>query len=141
MGSDRVLGLILLAVALTAGGLSVTIPAGLGTATLSPAFFPQVLAGLLGVAGVWLIVAGRSRVTWGEVLDRRVLLVGAALLAYYLSFAYVDFRVGTFLFMAAAMAALGARRPAELLAVPLATALGVFAVFRYGFGTLLPTWF
>ena len=72
--------------------------------------------------------------------ERRRVLVAMAIAIYFLSFRIVDFRVGTFVFTAVAMVLMGARRPLEIVVVALAVSLGMYALFRYGFTVLLPTW-
>ncbi|MDX1374200.1 MAG: tripartite tricarboxylate transporter TctB family protein [Burkholderiales bacterium] len=141
--ADGVLGLAALAAGVLLAVLSADIPINLGVQTLSARFFPQLLAVVLVVAGLVLIVApGPQRA--GEavraLLQRRRLLFAVALAAYFFTFRYVDFRVGTFVFMFAAMWLFGARRSVELVVIPLAVSAGTFVLFRYGFTVLLPTW-
>ena len=48
--------------------------------------------------------------------------------------------LGIAVFVLVTMLFLGARRPLELLIWPLGVSLGTYALFRYGFGTMLPVW-
>lgn len=141
--ADGVLGLAALAAGLLLAVLSADIPVNLGVQTLSARFFPRLLALALAIAGLALIAApgpqGAAEAA-RALLQRRRLLFGVALAAYFFTFRYVDFRVGTFVFMLASMWLFGARRWLELVIVPLVVSAGAFALFRYGFIVLLPTW-
>lgn len=141
--ADGVLGLAALAAGLLLAALSADIPVNLGMQTLSARFFPRLLAGVLSLAGLVLLIAPGPRaaaLAARALLERRRFLFAAALAAYFLTFRYVDFRVGTFVFMAATMWLFGSRRWLELILVPLAVSAGAFVLFRYGFTVLLPTW-
>jgi len=95
-----------------------------------------VLGGLLalrpGDLGTVDALAGLMR--------RRGLLIAALFLLYCLTFRYVDFRLGTWAFTILALWFLGSRKPLELILIPVAVSAAVYAVFRYGFTVLLPTW-
>lgn len=141
--ADGVLGLAAIAAGLLLGVLSADIPVNLGVQTLSARFFPRLLAVVLVLAGLAQLLAPgprAARETVRALRERRRLLFAAAVAAYFLSFRYVDFRVGTFVFMAAAMWLFGSRRWLELILVPLAVSAATFVLFRYGFTVLLPTW-
>lgn len=75
-----------------------------------------------------------------QLLDRRALSFGALFLVYTLTFRYIDFRVGTWLFVLASLWILGSRRPLELVLVPVAVSGLVYLQFRHGFTVMLPTW-
>ena len=105
----------------------------------SPACWParwSLLGGLLalrpGELGTADALSGLMR--------RRGLLIAALFLLYCLTFRYVDFRLGTWAFTILALWILGSRRPLELALIPVAVSAAVYAVFRYGFTVLLPTW-
>lgn len=141
--ADGLLGLAVFAAGVVLAVLSTGIPVNLGVQTLSARFFPQLLALLLLVSGLALVIAPGPRPASAAarlLLERRRLLLAAAVAAYFLAFRYVDFRVGTFVFMAVSMWLLGSRRWIELIGVPLAVSAGAFVLFRYGFTVLLPTW-
>jgi putative tricarboxylic transport membrane protein len=141
--ADGVLGLAALGAALLLAVLSADIPVNLGVQTLSARFFPRLLALVLAGSGLVLLLAPGPRAAAAvarELLVHRRLLFGAAVAIYFLTFRYVDFRLGTFVFMAAAMWLFGGRRWLELIIVPLAVSGGAFVLFRYGFTVLLPTW-
>ena len=141
--ADGVLGLAALAAGIALALLSADIPVNLGVQTLSARFFPRLLALVLALAGLLQLAAPGPRAAahaLRALLQRRRLLFAAAVAAYFLSFRYVDFRFGTFVFMAAAMWLFGSRRWLELILVPLAVSAAAFVLFRYGFTVLLPTW-
>lgn len=141
--ADGVLGLATLAAALLLAALSADIPINLGVQTLSARFFPRLLALVLAGSGLVLLLAPGPRPAAAvarELLVHRRLLFAAAVAVYFLAFRYVDFRLGTFVFMVTAMWLFGARRWLELILVPLAVSAGAFVLFRYGFTVLLPTW-
>lgn len=141
--ADGVLGLAAIAAGVLLAVLSAHVPVNLGVQTLSARFFPRLLAAVLALAGMVLLAAPGPRTAADAaraLLQRRRLLFAAAVAAYFLSFRYVDFRAGTFAFMAGAMWLFGSRRWVELILVPLAVSAGAFVLFRYGFTVLLPTW-
>lgn len=141
--ADGVLGLAAIAAGILLAVLSADIPVNLGVQTLSARFFPRLLALVLAASGLALLLAPGPRAAVEvarELLVHRRLLFAAAVAIYFLAFRHVDFRVGTFVFMAAAMWLFGARRWIELIIVPLAVSGGTFVLFRYGFTVLLPTW-
>ena len=115
---------------------------GPGLIGLSPRTMPIGLS--LIVIAVGFVVAvrggGPSLSEIGRRLSLRVAAFAGLLAVYFLTFPSVDFRVGAWAFMLAAMALLGARRPLELALVPPAVALCIYAVFRLGFGVFLPVW-
>ena len=68
------------------------------------------------------------------------MLIAALFLLYCLTFRYVDFRLGTWAFTLVSLWILGSRKPVELVLIPVAVSATVYAVFRYAFTVLLPTW-
>ena len=141
--TDGVLGLLAIAAGVLLAVASTGIPVNLGVQTLSARFFPQILALVLAASGLMLLVApgpGDAKHAVRSLLEQRRLLFALAMAIYFLSFRYIDFRFGTFVFMAATMWLFGSRKWVELIAVPLAVSLGAFVLFRYGFIVLLPTW-
>ena len=143
MRADRAIGL-----AVAAGGLGLGwAAAGVETlaqpTTLSARFFPMVLAAVLLLSGLGIAARPGERglvEALAPIFSLRVLTFGGALLLYALTFRYVDFRLGTALFMGVALWSLGSRKPLELIGLPIVVALGVWAVFRFGFTVLLPVW-
>lgn len=140
--ADRIAGIVVClfgaAVAVAASHIDV-LPAN----TLSARFFPYLVAACLLLGGVMLALrpgsAPLSEVMI-QLLDRRALSFGALFLVYTLTFRYIDFRVGTWLFVLASLWILGSRRPLELVLVPVAVSGLVYLQFRHGFTVMLPTW-
>lgn len=141
--SNRLLGLVALfmGAAVFAAGFGIDVPPG--SEALSPRFFPQLLALVLAGLGVGLFVQGGGEAlgsVWGRLISPRSagLLVLVAL--YTLTFGLVDFRLATFVFVGCGMWVMGSRNKVELAVTPLAVAVLVYALFRYGFMVLLPVW-
>lgn len=144
MRADRFAGpLVLLAgvaLCLGAAGLDVLPDA----TTLSARAFPYGLAVLLMLGGGFLTLRpgeGSLSGVLGRLADPRTAAFAGLFLLYALTFRFVDFRVGTWAFMLAAMWVLGARSLAELVLLPLGVAGAVYVLFRHGFTVLLPVWF
>jgi len=141
--ADRAAGLFVALAGLALAALSASIDVLAGQPTLSARFFPALLSGVMIAGGLALALRpGETRLA--AVLDaltaRRGLAFAALFLVYALTFRHLDFRLGTWLFLLAAMWLLGARSRLELALVPAATALGTWVLFRHGFTVLLPTW-
>jgi putative tricarboxylic transport membrane protein len=141
--ADRIAGIATLAAGLILAFASLRIEIGPTQPSLSARFFPLLLSAALAVlGGVLTVRAGEQDI--GAVLRRmlahRTVLLAALLLAYFLGFRYIDFRLGAWLFMLLAMVAMGSRRRLELIVVPIVVSLGIYTVFRYGFAVLLPVW-
>ncbi|MCP5373478.1 MAG: tripartite tricarboxylate transporter TctB family protein [Hyphomicrobiales bacterium] len=144
MKADRLAGIATAAAGLALAAATARVDILDSQPTLSARFFPYLLAAVLLAGGLALALrpgAAALGAVVGRLLDRRGLAFAALFLAYALTFRIMDFRLGTFAFMAAAMWVLGSRRPLELLVLPAATAAGVYVLFRYGFTVLLPVWF
>ena len=109
---------------------------------LSAQFFPLFIGAGLVLAGLAIFANGlfAARRPLPFIADRRVAIITGLFLAYFLSFAYVDFRVAAWAMMLLCMLTLGARRVWTLLLVPIATSAAIYLVFRYGFTILVPTW-
>jgi putative tricarboxylic transport membrane protein len=110
---------------------------------LTARFFPTLLAAGLVLSGM-VIFLKPGILTTGTaiagIVNRRAMLTALLFLAYCLGFPYMDFRLGAFAFTLAAMLVLGARRPLELVLVPVLVSGAVYSIFRFGFSVLLPTW-
>lgn len=141
--SDRVVGVFAVLSGLLMFAMSYAIKFNPNQLTLSARFFPFLLSGAMLCLGLGLCLRP------GPLLLRKVLPTLASLqgsqvailvLLYFLSFRYLDFRVGAFLFMLLVMLALGARRPWEMVLVPTLVSGGIYVIFRYGFSVLLPVW-
>ncbi|MDE0057440.1 MAG: tripartite tricarboxylate transporter TctB family protein [Defluviicoccus sp.] len=143
MRADRVIGLAVAASGVALGWAASGVETLAQQTTLSARFFPMLLAAVLLLSGLGIAARPGERgliEVLAPICSVRVLTFGGAFLLYALSFRYVDFRLGTALFMGAALWSLGSRRPVELIGLPIAIALGVWAVFRHGFTVLLPVW-
>ncbi len=141
--ADRIVGLAVVALGLVLALLVAGIEINERQSTLSARFFPGLLAGALVLLGGLLALRpgelGTADALSG-LMRRRGLLIAALFLLYCLTFRYVDFRLGTWAFTILALWILDSRRPLELALIPVAVSAAVYAVFRYGFTVLLPTW-
>ncbi len=141
--ADRIVGLAVVALGLALALLVAGIEINERQSTLSARFFPGLLAGALVLLGGLLALRpgdlGTSEALAG-IMRRRGLLIAALFLLYCLTFRYVDFRLGTWAFTILSLWILGSRKPLELALIPVAVSAAVYAVFRYGFTVLLPTW-
>ena len=141
--ADRIVGLTVVALGLGLAALVAGIEINERQSTLSARFFPGLLAGALVLLGGLLALRpgglGTAEVLAG-LMRRRGLLMAALFLLYCLTFRYVDFRFGAWAFTILSLWLLGSRRPLELVLIPVAVSATVYAVFRYGFTVLLPTW-
>ena len=143
MKADRFIGIVVVVagftVALAAAGIDV-LPS---QPTLSARFFPYLLAGALIVAGAaiaWHPGDKALSEAMGALFASRGVLIAILFAVYATTFRYVDFRLGTWVFMLLAMIVLGSRRPSELVVLPIAVSGLVYTTFRYGFTVLLPVW-
>ena len=141
--ADRVVGLAVAAFGLVLAALVADIEINERQSTLSARFFPGLIAGALVLLGGLLALkpGGLTAADAVSALIRRQgVLIAALFLFYCLTFRYVDFRLGTWAFTILALWILGSRKPLELVLIPVAVSATVYAVFRYGFTVLLPTW-
>ena len=144
VSSDRALGLVVLCIAggVFAAGFGIDIPPG-SEDSLSPRFFPQLLAIVLGGLGLALLAKGGGlslHSVWAKLGSSRSLALLGLTALYTLTFGVMDFRLGTLLFVGGGMWIMGARGRLELTLVPAAVACLVYLLFRYGFLVLLPVW-
>ncbi len=142
--TNRLLGLITLClgVALFMATFGIEEPPGTEE-SLSPRFFPQLLSIVLTILGAALSLqsGGESlQSAWKTLSSGRSVALVLLVALYTLGFGYMDFRLGTWLFVFAGMWVMGSRNKLELLIAPFAVSLLVYALFRYGFMILLPVW-
>lgn len=142
--SNRLLGLLALGIgiAVFTAGFGIDVPPGTED-SLSPRFFPQTLALALSGLGIALMLQGGGdalEIVWGKLRSLRSACLLGLVALYTLSFGFMDFRLGTLLFMGCGMWAMGERKKWQLAVTPVAVSLLVYALFRYGFLVLLPTW-
>lgn len=145
--SNRLLGLI----TACSGGLifllCLNIESIPDTRTLSPNFFPELLAIVLVLLGVSLLVRGGGKPLAGpngvasRIFQARNAFLVLFTLLYTCLFGYGDYRVNTPLYIAASMWALGVRKPLYFVLVPALTTALMYGLFRHGFTVLLPTLF
>ena len=141
--ADRIVGLAVVALGLVLALLVAGIEINERQSTLSARFFPGLIAGALVLLGGLLALKPGPLDTAEAVsglLRRRGVLIAGLFLLYCLAFRHVDFRLGTWAFTILALWILGSRKPLELALIPVAVSAAVYAVFRYGFTVLLPTW-
>lgn len=139
---DIVSGGVLAVLAVVLWVVSQGIEVNLGQTTFTARFFPQLMALILGGCGIGIAAKGlfAARQSLPEVFSWRVCGLGVLLLVYFLGFEHIDFRVGSWAVMLSCMYLLGARRPLELVIIPICLSVAVYAVFRYAFVIILPTW-
>jgi putative tricarboxylic transport membrane protein len=141
--SDRFLGLLIIVFGLLLGAFSYAIDFNPNQLTLSARFFPLMLAGLLVCLGLMMCLKPSPltlRASLNKILNPKGLSVGLLLLIYFTTFRYLDFRLGSWLFMLLTMWLLGARKFWELALIPVLVSLFIYMVFRHGFVVLLPVW-
>ena len=141
--ADRIVGLAVAAFGLVLAALVADIEINERQSTLSARFFPGLIAGALVLLGGLLALKPGGLTTADAVsalIRRRGVLIAALFLLYCLTFRYVDFRLGTWAFTLVSLWILGSRKPVDLVLIPVAVSATVYAVFRYGFTVLLPTW-
>jgi len=141
--ADRIVGLAVVALGLVLALLVAGIEINERQSTLSARFFPGLIAGALVLLGGLLALKPGpldAAEAVAGLLRRRGVLIAALFLLYCLAFRYVDFRLGSWAFTILALWILGSRKPLELALIPVAVSVTVYAVFRYGFTVLLPTW-
>jgi putative tricarboxylic transport membrane protein len=145
--ADRVIGLLLIALAAAYYWLSYDIEVGLASDRLGPRFFPRVLAILLGIASLALVLrtfVGRRRAggavqaTEGERLGRLWATLGLTAV-YLIALPHVGFLLLTPAFLAAFTLLFGYRRPGPLLGTALGTTLVLYFVFVRALGVRLPS--
>jgi len=143
MKADRLAGIVTAAAGLALAAATTRIDILAGQPTLSARFFPYLLAIVLVAGGLTLALRPGGTplaVVIERLLARRGLLFAALFLVYALTFRYLDFRLGTWAFVLAAMWVLGSRRWLELAVLPPVVAFATYLLFRYGFTVLLPVW-
>lgn len=113
-----------------------------GQTTFTARFFPQLMALIMAGCGLGVAVNGLRAAPQSlpQVFSWRVCGLGVLLLAYFMGFEHIDFRVGSWAVTLLGMLLLGARRPLELVIVPIGLSVAVYTVFRYAFVIVLPTW-
>lgn len=103
-----------------------------------PASYPLLVAGLMLLCSVLLLLE-RSRptpLTWGDM--KRVVLVLASLLLYFVLLSLIGFVLASFVFTLAALLLADERRIVVLVLYSVGLPIAVYAVFSILLGLLLP---
>lgn len=143
MKADRVIGVVVAVFGLLVALATARVEVLAGPSTLSARFFPYLVAVVMVLGGALLAARPGKRPlkdVVDQLLDWRGILFASLFVAYALSFRYVDFRLGAWLFTLAAMWVLGSRRWLELGLLPILVAGISYLLFRHGFTVMLPTW-
>lgn len=94
--SDRIFGLIWLAVSITIGALAWRIHAPFSYEPVGPRAFPLLLAGLMAACSVWLMLRPGPPVRWpNRATFKRIVAMFVMLLAYALVFQWLGFMLAT----------------------------------------------
>lgn len=122
--------------------ISLDIDVAPSQATLNARFFPILAASFIALCGLGILARGlivpRAEIPiW---VNFRLAATATLFVAYFLSFEYVDFRVGAWVLTLACMVVLGARSRVQLAVTPAVVAVSIYGIFRYGFEVILPTW-
>ncbi|TNE35550.1 MAG: tripartite tricarboxylate transporter TctB family protein [Alphaproteobacteria bacterium] len=143
MKADRIAGGLTLIAGLALAAATSQIDILENEPTLSARFFPYVLALILTFSGIVLMLKpGKAELAGvlNKLMEMRGIAFAVLFLLYALTFRFVDFRFGTWLFLLSTMWILGARKWWELLILPMLFSGTLYLLFRYGFIVLLPTW-
>ena len=139
---DSISGAALVAAGGVVTWLSLDIGTGAGGATLAPNFFPLLCAGGLMLCGALILLKGllSAPAPLPAVVDGRLLAVGAAVVAFYWFFEYIDFRFGTWLLAVISLLSFGIASRRLLIVFPVVLSVVLYLTFTYGFSVVLPTW-
>lgn len=96
MKSDRVFGVIWLAIAIAMGLLATTFHAPFSYEPIGPSKYPMLLSILMGLSGIWFIWRPGPEPEWPDLaLWRKVIVMFALLLAYAWLFQLLGFMLAT----------------------------------------------
>lgn len=139
---DIASGAVIILIGLFVAYVSQSIDINLTDTTLTARFFPVLCAGGLVLSGMAIVAKGllAPKTKFPFLINTRVVILMGLLVAYFFSFAYVDFRLGAWAIMISSMYLLGARDKRQLILVPIGISIAAFFIFRYGFSILLPVW-
>jgi putative tricarboxylic transport membrane protein len=94
--SDRIFGVLALAVAIAMGALATQFQPPFSYEPIGPSRYPMLLAGLLGACSLWLIARPGPEAHWPDfALWRKIVVMFAALLGYALLFEPLGFMAAT----------------------------------------------
>ena len=109
--------------------------------TLSPQFFPRILAGTLALLGAVLFIIGRGLpfdAVYAQIRRPRSLPLAASTLLFTIAFGHIDYRLAVPAYIAATLWILGKRKAVDILIISVSATAILYLVFRYGFMVLLP---
>lgn len=139
---DVLSGAVVLVLGLAFGAASLFIEVSPHQTTLTARFFPLLVSGVFVACGAGIVVRGWR--AGGQpmpfLFTPKMLGVAGLLIAYFLTFPIMDFRVSSWLMMLGGMWVLGNRNPRQLIMLPLFVSIAIWLVFRYVFSVVLPTW-
>ena len=139
---DIVSGAVVFALGVALGVASLFIDISPQRTTLTAQFFPLLVAGVFAACGVGIFVRGwrAERQPMPFLFTRKMLGVAGLLVAYFLTFPIMDFRVSSWAMVLGGMWVLGNRNPRQLIWIPLIISIAIWLVFRFLFSVVLPTW-
>lgn len=139
MSNDRTLGGLAVLMALTLVAFGWGLAAPFAYEPVGPRAFPMITAVLIGACGIILLVKGGGAVEPNAAgVNRGILGIAAALLAYALLFQPLGFVVSTAL-MSAVVARIFGATWAQSAATGVVLSVGSFFLFDHGLDVVLPT--
>ncbi|MBB3937098.1 tripartite tricarboxylate transporter TctB family protein [Aureimonas phyllosphaerae] len=139
MSNDRTLGGLAVLMALTLVIFGWGLAAPFAYEPVGPRAFPMITAILIGACGIILLVKGGGAVEPNAAgVNRGILGIAAALLAYALVFQSLGFVVSTAL-MSAVVARIFGATWAQSVSTGVVLSVGSFLLFDHGLDVVLPT--
>lgn len=139
MSNDRTLGGLAVLMALTLVIFGWGLAAPFAYEPVGPRAFPMITAILIGACGIVLLVKGGGAVEPNAAgVNRGILGISAALLAYALVFQSLGFVVSTAL-MSAVVARIFGATWAQSVSTGVVLSVGSFLLFDHGLDVVLPT--
>ena len=134
---------VLIACAILYGVLTANLPTRTLPHTPDPSFFPWINTVIILVLSVWLLVWELRRpapepTPTGTGRNRRAVWALAAFVGYLAVMPGLGFILATAPFFAVMMVLFGERRPMWVGGGAVGTTVLLYALFRYGFGVILP---
>jgi putative tricarboxylic transport membrane protein len=134
---------VLIACAILYGVLTANLPTRTLPNTPDPSFFPWINTAIILVLSVWLLVRDLRRpapqpTPAGTGPNRRAVWALAAFVGYLAIMPGLGFILATAPFFAVMMVLFGERRPIWVGGGAVGTTVLLYALFRYGFGVILP---
>ena len=134
---------VLIVCAILYGVLTANLPTRTLPNTPDPSFFPWINTAIILVLSVWLLVRDLRRpaprpTPTGTGQNRRAVWALAAFVGYLAVMPGLGFILATAPFFAVMMVLFGERRPIWVGGGAVGTTVLLYALFRYGFGVILP---